>query len=135
MLGDFGLTSEVADDWNHSRWTAKRRGTDGYSAPEIYEHWYNWAVDIWSLGCILFELAAYLPPFAGQHDVSLFRNSSSDDPLGFHLFEDGPYISPFVLNMLQIDPPSRPSATQLLQDFSDMLDQAASMRSVLSLAI
>ena len=39
-------------------------GTPGYIAPEIIlGKPYGLAVDIWSLGCVLYEMAALRPPF------------------------------------------------------------------------
>jgi serine/threonine protein kinase len=79
-------------------------------------------LDIWSLGCILFELTARRPAFKNSYDIYTFRDSKSNDPLGFRTFDDGMYISPFVVKILQIDPSERPSASALLELFSSALD-------------
>jgi len=38
-------------------------GTAQYMAPEIFNKQYDKSVDIWSLGCCLFEMVSGYPPF------------------------------------------------------------------------
>jgi serine/threonine protein kinase len=53
---DFGLTSEGTA--NRAQTTVNARGTPGYVAPELLatKAIYTNNVDIWSIGCILYEL-------------------------------------------------------------------------------
>ena len=58
-IADFGLTCEGTS--KHLRTTTAARGTAGYRAPELLRDeraGYNNKVDIWSIGCILYELAS-----------------------------------------------------------------------------
>jgi serine/threonine protein kinase len=50
-------------------------GTPQYLAPEVYscEEGYDYSVDIWSLGCTLYEMVAGYPPFQGPSDMVMMR--------------------------------------------------------------
>mgnify|MGYP001947946731 CR=1 FL=1 len=60
-LGDFGLARVMSHE---SQFAFTHVGTPYYMSPEqINEQKYNEKCDIWSLGCILYELCALHPPF------------------------------------------------------------------------
>lgn len=45
-------------------------GTPYYMSPEIWSRKpYNYGTDIWSLGCLTYELCALRPPFLGNKYV------------------------------------------------------------------
>ena len=53
-IGDFGLSKQLINTVNY---TQNQKGTCNYMAPEIInDQIYNLKMDIWSLGCILYEL-------------------------------------------------------------------------------
>lgn len=67
-LGDFNVSS-VSD----SSYYSTKTGTPYYTAPEIWKgEKYTTNCDIWSLGCILYEMCALLPPFRGNNFPELF---------------------------------------------------------------
>uniref|UniRef100_A0A915D6L6 Protein kinase domain-containing protein n=1 Tax=Ditylenchus dipsaci TaxID=166011 RepID=A0A915D6L6_9BILA len=64
-LTDFGLSRLT----NHASGAKTVCGTPYYMAPErISETGYSFFSDIWSLGCILYEMAALKSPFFGEKD-------------------------------------------------------------------
>jgi serine/threonine protein kinase len=68
-MADFGLAKELSSQSHLARTNV---GTPFYMAPEIInEKDYDEKSDIWSLGCLLYELAALKPPFEAQNAVSL----------------------------------------------------------------
>ena len=67
-------------------------GTPLYMSPEVLEgRGYEWKSDVWSLGCLLYELAALRSPFKSQSGAkdnlySLFQKISNGEfaPLPSH---------------------------------------------------
>lgn len=86
-LGDFGISRHLGDSMSGF---SSRKGTGSYMAPEIYRgENYDFTVDIYSLGIMLFQLAnegrlPFLPP-AGQEvllsdtEAALERRLSGED--------------------------------------------------------
>ncbi len=76
-LGDFGLARVMNDE---SSFAYTHVGTPYYMSPEqINESKYNEKSDIWSLGCIIYELAALKPPFQAQNHLALAMKIKKGD--------------------------------------------------------
>ena len=55
-IGDFGISKEL-DAYKTYLLTSKKFGSEYYTAPEILDNGkYNLKSDLWSLGCIIYEL-------------------------------------------------------------------------------
>ena len=68
-LGDFGLSRELSDQ---SKFAYSHVGTPYYMSPEqIDETKYDEKSDIWSLGCFLYELTTFHPPFEAKNQIML----------------------------------------------------------------
>ena len=68
-LGDFGFAKAIS---NQSMYAHTYLGTPFYMSPEqINESEYNEKSDIWSLGCIVYEMAALAPPFHADNQLAL----------------------------------------------------------------
>lgn len=60
-LGDFGLSKRMSDE---SQFAYTNVGTPYYMSPElISENKFSDKSDIWSCGCLLYELCSLIPPF------------------------------------------------------------------------
>ncbi len=69
MLGDMNV-SKVAK----KQFLFTQTGTPYYASPEVWrDEPYDYRSDIWSLGCLIYELCALLPPFRGKNMESLFE--------------------------------------------------------------
>jgi serine/threonine protein kinase len=123
-LADFGFTTEGTTTTVHT--SNLGRGTEGYRAPELLLYWqgknsvYNNKVDIWSIGCILFEFAVGQRPFpsdfATYHYQSTgdFPNITLDDTFSELCKEK---FTKNITSILQITASARPSASDLVQEF------------------
>ncbi|XP_057608647.1 serine/threonine-protein kinase Nek3 isoform X3 [Chionomys nivalis] len=110
-LGDFGsarlLSSPMA-------FACTYVGTPYYVPPEIWENLpYNNKSDIWSLGCILYELCALKHPFqANSWKNLILKICQGPIPPLPALYSDK--LHRLVKQMLKRSPSQRPSATTLL---------------------
>jgi len=125
-LADFGLSSEGSSKRNLP--TKYSSGTPGYRAPELMDSegdpaMYNNKVDIWAMGCILYELARGTRPFNSDWHVLNHRFSNKnmevilDDSFDIHSIET---ITKNIVDMLQIDPSDRPSASTMSKNFDQL---------------
>ena len=68
-LGDFGLSRILSPE---NKFATSHVGTPYYMSPEqIEEKNYNEKSDIWSLGCLLYEMATFRPPFQAKNQIML----------------------------------------------------------------
>ncbi|CAG0879304.1 unnamed protein product [Cyprideis torosa] len=75
-LCDFGFASTLGYD---TFLLTSIKGTPLYMSPEIVEEKpYDHRADLWSLGCILYELAVGMPPFCTTNIVQLIRKIVMD---------------------------------------------------------
>ncbi|KAK2466540.1 hypothetical protein APHAL10511_001402 [Amanita phalloides] len=111
-LGDFGLSKALAQ----ASFANTYVGTPYYMSPELMqEKAYDSKSDIWSLGCLIYELCALKPPFheAKTHaelSISIRNGRIPPLPRGY-----SQALSNVIKSMLSLNPAMRPSAAQLLQ--------------------
>lgn len=109
-LCDFGFARAISRD---SSLLTSIKGTPLYMAPELVRQQpYNYTVDLWSLGVILYELAVGRPPFYTDRIVSLI-DMIVREPVRYP-----PTMSPdfqsFLAGLLNKDPARRMAWPEIL---------------------
>ena len=117
-LGDFGLSKKRTDG------TAYRTqaGTQQYMAPELFYYVqeldtetseYTSAIDLWSLGCIIYRIVTGAVPFPSLLSLRNYCRDPSKVPLIIppNMEEAGK----FVQNLLMTHPAKRPAASVALE--------------------
>lgn len=113
-VGDLGLGRELGAD---SVEAFSKVGTPLYMSPEVlHGQGYDFKSDVWSLGCILYELAAMHSPFdAGGaptlYDIFQRISACNFPPLPPHVSSQ---LRQVVNSSLSLDPTQRPSAADLV---------------------
>jgi len=110
-LGDFGIARTI-DSWSAQVQT--QIGTPLYLSPEICNHEpYGVKSDVWSLGVVIYELAALQVPFksASLAAVAVMICSADPAPLPPRYSEE---LSHLLFALLEKDPLDRPSLGQVL---------------------
>ncbi|XP_067683524.1 uncharacterized protein [Haliotis asinina] len=110
-LGDLGI-ARVLDKGVALALTMA--GTPFYMSPEIFQmKGYDHKTDIWSFGCVVYEIAAGEHAFdAPNMSCLIFAIVSGKVPLIHTSYSDG--LRELVKSMMDRDPDERPSAEQLL---------------------
>ena len=111
-LGDFGVAKVLEKAGQMARTCV---GTPGYLSPEIcVRKQYNSKSDIWSLGCVLYQLMTLHPPFTGRNMnqllTAIVRGHFAPMPSRYS-YE----LRQTVATMLRRNPEDRPSACTLLK--------------------
>lgn len=109
-LGDFNV-SKVAK----RGLCMTQTGTPYYASPEVWRDMpYDAKSDMWSLGCVLYEMVALRPPFRAEDMEGLYRKvlRGQYPRIPPHFSND---LSEVIGVLLQVNPRHRPSIDQLLQ--------------------
>ncbi|XP_004578724.2 serine/threonine-protein kinase Nek2 [Ochotona princeps] len=111
-LGDFGLARILNHDTSFAKTFV---GTPYYMSPEqINRMSYNEKSDIWSLGCLLYELCALMPPFTAFNQKELAGKIREGK------FRRIPYrysdeLNDIITRMLNLKDYQRPSVEEILE--------------------
>ena len=111
-LADFNVSKVVNAQEGFVR---TQTGTPYYASPEVWRDMpYDFKSDVWSVGCVIYEMAALAPPFKGKNMHLLFKKVTSAEykPLSNRYSTE---LREIVGLMLQPNPNLRPSCTQLLR--------------------
>ncbi|KAL8543608.1 hypothetical protein ACS0TY_004251 [Phlomoides rotata] len=112
-LADFGMAKHITG----KSCPFSFKGSPYWMAPEVIKNssGCNLAVDIWSLGCTVLEMATTKPPWSQYEGVAaMFKigNSKEFPEIPGHLSDEG---RDFVRQCMQRNPRQRPTAAQLLK--------------------
>ena len=119
-LCDFGSSKKFNDIYTNKRVSVTFKYTPLWTAPEVLagESEYNGTIDIWSLGCVIIEMATGKPPWSNikfeSPMVAVFKIGNENITPGIpkNLSPDG---TKFVSRCLHRDPARRETADQLRQ--------------------
>lgn len=116
-IGDFSICKSTT-----TRQTSLHTqvGTQGYQAPEIVglvatekSNQYNSKCDIWSFGCLVYEMLTGQLPFADVGALTRFCNDGMPFPsMPLKKVAVSRLIAEFAWTMLQTDPQTRPTAEE-----------------------
>ena len=110
-LGDMNVSKVTA---NHGL-NYTQTGTPYYASPEVWkDEPYSFKSDVWSLGCVIYEMLALKPPFNGKDMDQLFKRvcKGTFSRIPEHYSND---IWQVVQLMLRVDPEKRPSCQELIE--------------------
>jgi NIMA (never in mitosis gene a)-related kinase len=111
-IGDMGISKHIQDD---EVLNMTRVGTPLYLSPEIVKgHPYDYKIDIWALGCTLYHLMLFKPPFEDQNIVNLGKMILCSTPNALPEAY-GEKLTQFVMLLLEKDPSKRPTAAEALE--------------------
>lgn len=108
-LGDLNVSKVLKKGLAHTQ-----TGTPYYCSPEVWQDLpYDSKSDMWSLGCVIYEMAALKPPFTATDLQGLFRKVKAG------VFERVPSIysndlAVVIGMLLKVSPTLRPTTEQLL---------------------
>ncbi|CAM9405754.1 unnamed protein product, partial [Heterosigma akashiwo] len=121
-VGDLGLGRELSEDTLEAR---SKVGTPLYMSPEVLRgDGYDFKSDVWSVGCLLYELAKLKSPFKkeGLNLYLLFQNISKGEypPLPDHFSDD---LKDLAYSTLLTDPTQRPDIREVARVAREMKAQ------------
>jgi serine/threonine protein kinase len=113
--GDVKLGDLNVSKVNHGGLMFTQTGTPYYASPEVWKDKpYDAKSDIWSLGCVLYEVCALKPPFTASNMKGLYnkviKGSYQRIP---QMYSDD--LAAVIDMCLQVMPSKRPAAAELLR--------------------
>jgi serine/threonine protein kinase len=120
-VGDLGLGRPLSDQ---TLMANSKVGTPLYMAPDILDgKSYDYKCDVWSLGCLLFELAALISPFkqSGISLMELCTNIKTGVPANTIPCYYSKSLHTLAGAMLSVDPDARPAVATVLPQATAML--------------
>lgn len=111
-LGDLNVSKVMKQDMYKTQ-----TGTPYYASPEVWKDQpYDWRSDIWSLGCVLYEMITLKPPFRAQNMEGLYKKVVRGiyPKINMEIYSED--IAAVVKSLLQVNPELRPSCQDILSN-------------------
>ena len=108
-LGDMNVSKVIKE-----KVLRTQTGTPYYASPEVWnDDPYSYKSDLWSIGCVIYELCALRPPFQGKDLDELYENVCKGDPERINkMYSDD--LWKMILMLLQVDVNKRVDCNQFL---------------------
>lgn len=124
-IADFGLT--IAGSSRRVHTTHNSRGTSSYRAPELIRGNYNNKVDVFAIGCILYEVVFRRKALADDLAVVIYSESNQSLALPFEsdTLPDKrrkAFVSNIIYETFDVEATQRPRAEELSKRFIDSAD-------------
>lgn len=108
-MADFNVSKVVRDGLLRTQ-----TGTPYYASPEVWQDKpYNFKSDVWSLGCVMYEVAASRVPFKASDMKGLYKKVcvAAYAPLPSRYSQQ---LRDVIGKMMTVDPCKRPTCEELL---------------------
>lgn len=123
-LGDFGSAKTLIT----SNVTSTFIGSPMWISPEVLLGTsYSYAADVWSMGCVFYEMATLRKPFSGPSFAHLVQQITWGHitPLPAHVAQE---VKSIIHSMLVLDPAQRVTSKAALEVARSALDRAEELR-------
>ena len=110
-LGDLNVSKVARKGLGYTQ-----TGTPYYASPEVWrDQPYNYKSDIWSLGCVLYEMITLKPPFRAENMEGLYNKVIKGvfPKIPEQFSQD---LNTIVNLLIQVNPNDRPSCEQILKN-------------------
>ncbi len=117
VLGDFGIARDTHDaDITDTGITV---GTYAYMSPEQIcgDKAITGKADLYSLGCVMYEMLTGSPPFAGANFAQVWKQHLSEKPKGLReqRIDCPEWLEQIIMQLLEKDPEKRPFNARMVQ--------------------
>ena len=108
-LGDMNVSKVIKE-----KVLRTQTGTPYYASPEVWnDNPYSYKSDLWSIGCVIYELCSLRPPFQGKDLDELYENVCKGEPERINkIYSDD--LWKMILMLLQVDVNKRVDCNQFL---------------------
>ncbi|EAR94919.1 Serine/Threonine kinase domain protein (macronuclear) [Tetrahymena thermophila SB210] len=109
-LGDLNVSKVQKRDFAYTQ-----TGTPYYTSPEVWQNRpYDSKCDVWSLGCVLYEIVTLEPPFKGTSMEDLYKRVLRGNFSPINLQRYSSDLQKFIESCLKVEPKMRSSVESLL---------------------